>query len=52
MLLVFEPLYSSEMNVKDLPENCIITPHRGEFDAIFPKYNNLIKVIRNMSRSF
>ncbi len=36
----FEPLYSSEMNVKDLPENCIITPHRGEFDKIFPKYNN------------
>ena len=35
----FEPLYSSEMNIEDLPQNCIITPHRGEFDKIFPKYH-------------
>ena len=39
----FEPLYSKEIKIKDLPDNCIITPHRGEFDKIFPKYYRSVK---------
>ena len=39
----FEPLYSKEIKIKDLPDNCIITPHRGEFDKIFPKYSRSVK---------
>ena len=32
----FEPLYNS-FDIKDLPKNCILTPHLGEFQKIFPK---------------
>ena len=31
----FEPLYESK-EIKDLPKNCILTPHSGEFEKIFP----------------
>ena len=34
----FEPLYSNDINIDDLPNDCILTPHRGEFDKIFPEY--------------
>ena len=34
----FQPLYSNQITIDDLPEDCILTPHRGEFDKIFPQY--------------
>ena len=40
----FEPLYESK-EIKDLPKNCILTPHLGEFKKIFPdiQSENLLK---------
>ena len=39
----FEPLYSEDITIDDLPSKCILTPHRGEFDKIFTNYSKTNK---------
>ena len=42
------------MSIGELPKNCILTPHRGEFDKIFPKYygsnKSQIDICREISK--